>query len=74
MLLLCCCGVCKPAPILLLCVLLLWAAGLCFVVCLVIVLRGQFVVCSLMEFACDAVCNTILDNIFSTSASCRKIL
>ena len=69
MLLLCCCGVCKPAPILLLCVLLLWAAGLCFVVCLVIVLRGQFVVCSLMEFA-----NTILDNIFSTSASCRKIL
>ena len=36
MLLLCCCGVSKPAPILLLCVLLLCAAGLWFAVCLVI--------------------------------------
>ena len=61
MLLLCCCGVCKPAPILLLCVLLLCAAGLWFAV---IVLRGQFLVCSLMEFACDEVCKTILDNTF----------
>ena len=74
MLLLCYCGVCKPAPILLLCVLLLCAAGLWFAVYLVIVLRGQFLVCSLMEFACDEVCKTILDNIFPTSPSCRKIL
>ena len=66
MLLLCFCGVCKPAPILPLCVLLLCAAGLWFAVCLVIVLRGQFLVCSLMEFACDEVCKTILDNIFPT--------
>ena len=67
MLLLCCCGVCKPAPILLLCVLLLCAAGLWFAVGLVIVLREQFLVCFLMEFACDEVCKTILDNIFSTT-------
>ena len=61
MLLLCCCGVCKPAPTLLLCVLSL-------------VLRGQFIVCSLMEFACDEVFKTILDKIFPTSASFRKFM
>ena len=53
MLLLRCCGVCKPAPILLLCVLLLCAAGLWYAVCLVLLDSAAWTVsCVLLDGVC----------------------